>query len=247
MAETAALPWEADRPVALATCGHLDRALRPVEERVEHLRVEVPGGDRRFVEAVVRPHGIGRRCVILGQVLRSLARGDHLESRGATPIDHFADQRGLVAVRERVHDPRFARALREERARERVGLDVHHHDVLAVRAAGERVADASGGASRRVDHDFHVGGSDGARRVVGHERRAMACRVRERSRVIALSLPSDAGQRRSRTRGIEVRHRDDVNARRVLGLREIHRAELSRADHRDTQRTLRRGAFASMR
>ena len=33
-------------------------------------------------------------------------------------------------------------AAREQRAGERVGFDVHHHDVLAVLAAGEHVADA---------------------------------------------------------------------------------------------------------
>jgi hypothetical protein len=80
--------------------------------------------------------------VVLGQVLRALARGDHLESRRAAPVDHLADERGLVAVRERIHDAGLAGTRSEERTGERVGLDVDHHDVLAVRAARERMADA---------------------------------------------------------------------------------------------------------
>ena len=50
--------------------------------------------------------------------------------------------------------PASRRAPREQRAGERVGLDVDHHDVLAVLAARERVADAGGRIAGRVDHDF---------------------------------------------------------------------------------------------
>ena len=107
--------------------------------------------------------------------------------------------------------PACARALREQRARERVGLDVHHHDVLAVRAARERVADAGRRVSGRVDDDLDLGGGDDARRVVGDEGRAVTSRVGERARSEALRVPADARERRAardRDRGRRPRRRE---------------------------------------
>jgi hypothetical protein len=52
--------------------------------------------------------------VILGQVFRALAGGDDVEARGAAPVDHLADERRLVAIRERVHDVVLARAAGKE-------------------------------------------------------------------------------------------------------------------------------------
>ena len=156
-------------------------------------------------EAVVRPHRVGRRRVVLGQVLRALAGGDDLEARGAAPVDHLADQRRLVAVRERIDDAGLARALREQRAGERVGLDVDHHDVLAVRAARERVADARGRIAGRVDDDLDLGRGDQRGRVVGDVASCRCLRrVGDRARGVALGCPAGARQRRARALGREV-------------------------------------------
>ena len=73
-------------------------------------------------------------------------------------------------------------------------------------------------------------------RVVGDERRAVVRGVGERARRAALGGPSDARERRARARGREVGDRDDVDARRVLRLREVHRPELAGADQRDPER-----------
>src|SRR5439155_25001048 len=69
--------------------GHFDRALRAVEKRVEHLRVEIAGGNILGAEAVVKPYGRRRRRVICGQIFRALAGCNDLEAGPATPIDHF--------------------------------------------------------------------------------------------------------------------------------------------------------------
>src|SRR3546814_2295153 len=65
------------------------------------------------------------------QVLSSLAGGDDRKAAGARPVDHLGDKRRLVAVGEAVDDARLGRLGREQRTCERVGLDVHHHHVLA--------------------------------------------------------------------------------------------------------------------
>ncbi len=91
---------------------------------------------------------------------------------GARPVDHFADQRRLIAIGERVDDARLRRAARKQRAGERIGLHVYHHDVLAVFAARERMAYAGGGAARRIDRDFDGVRPDHRERVVRDERGA---------------------------------------------------------------------------
>ena len=48
-----------------------------------------PARDLSSREAVVAPHGLGRRRVIGRQVLGALARGDHLEAGGARPVDQL--------------------------------------------------------------------------------------------------------------------------------------------------------------
>ena len=169
---------------------HLDRALGAVEERVEHPRVEIAGGHHLRREAVVGPHGVRGRRVVLGQVLRALAGGDHLEPRGAAPVDHLADQRRLVAVGERVDDAGLPRAPREQRARERVGFDVDHHDVLAVRAAGEHVTDARRRMAGRVDDDLDLRRGNERERVVGDEGGAGLRGGGERSRPHSVAAPS---------------------------------------------------------
>ena len=130
--------------------------------------------------------------MVLGQVFCSFAGSDDLEACGAAPVDHFADQCGLVAVRQRVDDTRLARAAREQWAGERVGLDVHHHDMLALRTTGERVADASRGITGGVDDDIDLRGADERGRIVSDMgRTALRCGCKRRHR-ITLLLPAAA-------------------------------------------------------
>ena len=149
---------------------HFDRALGAVEERVEHLRIEIAGGYHFPRETVVRPHGVGRRAVILGQIFGALAGGDHLESRRAAPVDHLADQRRLIAIRQRINDARFACALRQQRAGKRIGLDVDHDDMFAMLTACLHVADPGEGIARRIDDDLDFRRANQRGRIVGDMR-----------------------------------------------------------------------------
>jgi hypothetical protein len=110
-------------------------------------------------------------------------------------------------------------------------------DVLAARERRERMANARGGIAGGVDDDVDLGASISAKASPdtfvaavfaaaaneGAPKRSEGHPMRER--------------RRLGSRGIEVRDADDVNARRVLGLREIHRAKFARADQADLERT----------
>ena len=107
------------------------------------------------------------------QILGALACSDHLEPRRARPIHHFTNQCRLVAVSERVNDARLTRTLREQRAGQSVGLDVHHHDVFAVLATSEHVVDARSGAAGGVDDDFNGIAGNSLGRIIGDERGAV--------------------------------------------------------------------------
>ena len=112
--------------------GHLDAGLGAVDERVEHLRIDrVAVVDLQILVEDV-PDIAGRRLVIVRLVARAFAGRDHLEAAGARPIDMLADQRRLIAPGEAVDHARFLRLAREQRARERIRLDVDHDDMLAV-------------------------------------------------------------------------------------------------------------------
>ena len=89
-------------------------------------------------------------------VARALAGRDHLEARGARPVDMLADQRRLIAPCEAVDDARLLGAAREQRAGERVGLHIDHHDVLAVLDRLEAVRDAGARDPGRLHDHFDL-------------------------------------------------------------------------------------------
>ena len=97
--------------------------------------------------------------MIVRLVARALAGRDHLEAAGARPVDVLADQRRLVAPGQRVDDAGGLGALRQQGAGQRVGLDVDHDDVLAVRDRRERMRDAGARHAGRLDDhlDARVG------------------------------------------------------------------------------------------
>ncbi len=205
--------------------GHLEGALGAVEERVEHLRVHAADAGLFGRQAVVAPHGVRRRRVIHRQVLGALARGDHLEPARARPVDHLADQRRLVAVRQRVDDSCFLRPAGQQRPGQRIGFDVHHHDVLAMLAARQHMPDPGRWRPGGVDHDVDIRLRDHPRALVEEAHRTDGC-VR----------PADALQRLLRTGRAEVGDRGDSHARRVPYLREVHRTELAGTDQADAER-----------
>ena len=131
--------------------------------------------------------------------------------------------------------PASARASREQRPGERVGLDVHHHDVLAVLAAarahgampaaGLPVASITTSVRRRARSPPSA---SSVTKVVP----CCAASSSERARV-ALGRPAHAGERGARAVGREVGDGEDVHARRAPRLRQVHRAEFAGADEHD--------------
>ncbi len=171
-----------------------------------------------------------------GQVLGALARGHDFEAAGARPVHHLADQGRLVAVGQRIDDAGLARAARQQRAGQRVGLDVDHDDVLAVFAAGQHVADARGRLPGGVDHDVDVGAGDDGLDVVAEIDLAGLERVGGAGGIERAGRPAHPGKRRPGPVGRQVRHRHQPDARRARGLAEEHGAKLPGADQCDTQR-----------
>ena len=148
-----------------------------------------------------------------------------------------ADQRRLVAIRERVHDASGARvhdAIREQRADECVGLDVHHDQVLAVLDGGQRVADASRRAASRLDQHVQGRRSYQSVGVVGHAGRARGGGGVHAARSVGCIRPANLRQRLARLRDLPVRHAKHVQAGSAPRLRQEHRAELAAADDPDT-------------
>src|SRR5205814_4450881 len=91
----------------------------------------------------------------------------------------------------------------------------------------------------RVDDDVDLGRRDERTRIVGDVSGTGAPGFGERPRGEALRTPAGACQCGAGAIGREVGDADDVDARRVLRLREVHRAEFAGADQADFERPAR--------
>ena len=222
------------QPAGIGHRGHLQGRLGAVQEGVEHLRVEVAAGDLLGAEAVMPPDRVGRGGVVGRQVLGALAGADHLQADRARPVDQLGDQRRLVARGHGVDHTGLGGAAGQQRAGEHVGLDVDHHDVLAVLAGPKGVADAGGRAAGGVDHDVHERAGDQRVGVVGDAGRAGRARPPPGSRA-AKRASSQPTRRSACARPVrrQVGHGDQVDAGRARRLRQVHRAELAGADQAD--------------
>ena len=123
---------------------------------------------------------------------------------------------------------------RQQRAGQRVGLDVDHDDVLAVFAAGQHVLDAGGRLAGRIDHDLDVGAGDDGIGVVGEIDLAVLERVGGALGVERGRRPAHAGQRGARPSWRQVGYRQ-AQAGRSRGLAHEHGTELAGAQQRDAQ------------
>ena len=176
--------------------GGLDRRLRAVEERVEHLRVEA--ADLRLLrrQAVVAPHRLRRRLREMRQPLVAAARRHHREAGGARPVHQIADQRRLVAVGEAVDHAGFRRLARQQRAAERIGLHRHHDDVLAVAERRQRVLHRRRRIAGGLDDDVDRRVRDQLLPIVGQDGfcpSLRACIERLRRRTARASSPPAPG------------------------------------------------------
>ncbi len=165
------------------------------------------------------PDVVGRDLVIVRQVLGALAGRDDAETDGARPIDDLGGERGLVAIGHGIDDAGLGRFLGQQRAREDVGLDVDHDDVLAGGDGRTRVADAGTGMTCRLDDDLAVARSQLAHGVVG-----------EAGGGDARIVPADGAACGARAVRREIADGGHLEPRDVRDLREEHGPELAGTD-----------------
>ncbi len=219
-----------DQTGCIADGGALDRRLRPVEKRIEHLRIE-PADARLFRrQSVMAPYGFGRRLREMRQPFVAASGRDDAESGGPRPIDEIADQRRLVAIREAVDHARVGRLARQQRTAKGIGLhgDVDH--VLAVAERGKTMLDRRRRVAGAFDHDVDVRMRDQLLPVVADMRGALGQRVVERSGGGSLRRPAHARQVGPRIGGREIGDAGQMHAGDLRHLGQVHRAELAGAD-----------------
>ena len=96
---------------------HLDRGFGAVEKRVEHLRVHAGRLGFRGREPVMLPHAVRRDRVIGRQIFGAFSgRGDGKACR-ARPVDHFRNQRRLIAIGHGIDHAGLARLAGEKAVR----------------------------------------------------------------------------------------------------------------------------------
>ena len=156
------------------------------------------------------------------QILGALASRNDFKSGRARPVDHFANQCRLVTVRERIDDARFCGAFGQQRACQRVGLDIHHHDVFFVFATRQYVRDTRERAAGRIDNDFNMPIADERLSVVRDVRGPADVSLLEVLRSKLFILPTDASQRFAGARRIEICDTQQMYSGCTRNLREIH-------------------------
>ena len=180
--------------------------------------------------------------MVAGQILGPLACRDDRETASASPVDHLADQRRLIAVGERVDDAGLARASGQQGTGERVGLDVDHDHMDPVGDGRERKADAGARVPGGVDHDVGRAAGDQGLGIVGEPGAATLERL-ARAPNNPLCLPAGARQVLARALRRQVGDSNEMQARRGAGLGEEHGAELAGPDKADPDRPVRYGAL----
>jgi hypothetical protein len=154
----------------------------------------------------------------------------------------IADERGLIAPGEAVDDAGRACLAREQRAGERVGLDIDHDDVLAVRDCLERMANAGRRHAGRLHHHFQIGKCDHRLGIGAHVRAAALIRVGDGFGQGDLLRPARSAQLIFRARNVEIGDRDHMQPARESRLCKKHGAELAGPNHAHGHRAT--GGFA---
>ena len=173
----------------------------------------------------MRPDIVRCHRVIGRQIFGALAGGNDFKAARARPVDQLAGERRLIAVGERIDNALGPRLCREERSCQHVGLDIHHHDVLARGDGSTGVRNARRRRAGRLDHDIDIGVA--ARLVAGRDKR----RALDPRRVPPDPMAREAGSVR-----VEVGDDGDFQAADRRHLREEHRAKLAGADETDPYR-----------
>ena len=154
----------------------------------------------------------GVDCGATGAATWTWRRDGTVKPRGLRPVDEVADQRRLVTEGQAVHDAGLGVAFAgEQGAAQRVGLDGHVHDVLAL---GERLETRSTAAIGLPDDDVDLRMAHQRLPVLADVRRAVrqgGVDSKTRRFARATTDASEIGQCRGR---IEIGDGDDVHSRR---------------------------------
>src|SRR5689334_19143138 len=144
------------------------------------------------------PYRLRRRLSEMRKPLVAPARGDHLEPRCACPVDEIADERGLIAVCQAVHDTGALRTLSEQRSAESIGFHGDHDDMLTVRHRGKGVLDRGNRVAGGFDDDVYVRMRNECSPVFREMRGAAPQRSVEGAGRVALFYPAATAQIRAR-------------------------------------------------
>jgi hypothetical protein len=132
---------------------HFHHRLRTVDELDQHPRIHV--APRRLGNVGIRRR-VGPKRIVLALPCR-----DDRIAQSTQEIDELHRRAGLVARAKRVDDARLLGLRRQVRTDGDVGLDVHHHDVLACRDRRERDVRTDVRIARRIDDHIDIlGGAD---------------------------------------------------------------------------------------
>ena len=124
---------------------HLDHGLRAIDELDQHARVHVPADG--FLAIVV---GDG---IVVERVVLALAGRDDAVAEGGGELDQLHAGAGLVAGADGIDDAEAVGLALEVGADGDVGLDVHHHQMLAVLHRHQVEIGGDAGLAGGVDDD----------------------------------------------------------------------------------------------
>ncbi len=109
---------------------------------------------------------VGRR-IDIQRIVLALAGGDDRIAEADDEVDEFHAGAGLVAGAQRVDDAKPLGLMLEIGADGDVGLDIHHHQMLAVLHGDEADLGADGGPAGGIDDDVDLVIGANRLRVIG--------------------------------------------------------------------------------
>ena len=211
----------------------LDRGLGAVQKAVEHLGVQPATHRLLRGQAVVAPHRLGRG---LGKVRQPFvaATGRHDgEATGAGPIHQVANQRRLVAKRQRVNHASRLGAGGQQGATKRIGLHGHIDHMLAVCKGFQNMVHRVQGGSRALDHHINGWVAHQSLPILGHMGGAEFHGLIQRLGLQAFRFPAHAGQVGLNTRWGQIGNAHQMHARGARHLGQVHGAKFASTNQTD--------------
>ncbi len=209
---------------------HLHHGLRAVDELDQHAHVHVAA--LRFLRIVIR-HGIDIERIVL-----ALAGGDDGMAHGRDEFDELHARRWFVARAQRVGDAEPVGLALEIGADGDVGLDIHHHQMLAMFHGAQPDLGAHGGNAGGIDDDVDQAGVDEEIDVIGDRDLALLHRGIEligRPGLTPVALgPVGDIDRLARRRQPQFGNGADLDSRHVGDAGDDVGSHLARADEADS-------------